>query len=349
MACLLSACVLSGGGCEKKQAAKPGSFAVSVVAEPVKEEKIEEKVALVGTLAANESVEIKNEIAGVIERIGFEEGQPVKKDQVLFRIDAGKLKATLVQAQANFHLAQTTFDRLSSLIKANAISQQEFDQATSDLESKKAETDLIEARLKETVITAAFDGSVGGRDISVGQFVEQGTALTYLVSQDHIKAEFHLPERFLGQLKEGQDIEVMVAAYPEQKFKGVVYFIAPQVDEMSRSALVKAKIPNPDGKLCQGMFANLELIVAVRPEALVVPETALIPQGDDVFVFVVDKESKSQMKKVKVGPRLSSKAEILEGLSVGEKVIMEGYQKVGPGTPLNIKDPASGPSGPKDY
>lgn len=338
--CVVSAFTLFVGGCEKKDAAKPGDFAVSVIAEPVKQEKIEDKIAVVGTLAANESVEIKNEIAGVIEQIGFEEGQPVKKDQVLFMIDSGKLKATLAQAQANLHLAQTTFDRLSSLIKASAISQQEFDQAKSDLEFKRAETDLIQARLKETVITAAFDGIVGERKVSIGQFVDQGTPLTYVISQDLMKAEFHLPERFLGQLSEDQDIEVTVAAYPDQKFKGTVYFIAPQVDETSRSALVKANLPNREGKLRQGMFANLELIVAVRPQALVVPETALIPQGDDVFIFAIDGENKAQMKKVKVGLRLAGKAEILDGLSVGENVITEGYQKVGPGTLVNIKNPS---------
>ena len=127
--------------------------------EPVKQEVIEEKISLVGTLVADEAVEIKNEIAGVIEQVGFEEGQKVAKGQMLFMIDARKLNATLAQAEANMQLAQTTFDRLSCLITAGAISQQEFDQAKSDLEAKKAEVDLIKAQLKETVISASFDGA----------------------------------------------------------------------------------------------------------------------------------------------------------------------------------------------
>ena len=315
-----------------------GGFSVSVVAEPVKEERIEDKISLVGSLAADEIVEIKNQIAGVIERIGFQEGQAVTEGQMLFMIDAQKLDATLAQAEANLGLAQTTFDRLSSLISAGAISQQEFDQAKSDLESKKAEADLIKARLKETVISASFDGVMGERKVSLGQFVEQGTTLTFLISQDPLKAEFHVSERFLGQLKEGQSIEVTVAAYPDETFAGEVYFIDPQVDEQTRTALVKAKLPNPDGKLRRGMFANLDLIVAVRAQALTIPETALIPKGEEVYVFVVDNESKAQMKPVKVGLRMAAKAEIIEGLSAGENVVVEGYQKIGPGSPVTIRN-----------
>ena len=146
-----------------------------------------------------------------------------------------------------------------------------------------------------------------------------------------------MPERFLGQLNVGQDIQVTVAAYPDDVFKGRVYFIDPRIEEQTRTALIKAKLPNPDGKLRHGMFANLDLIVSVRSEALVVPEEALIPKGEEVYVFIVDQENKAQMKPVKVGVRLAGKAEIMEGLSEGENVITEGFQKVGPGSPVSIK------------
>ncbi len=316
-----------------------GGFPASVVAQAVKVEKIEEKISLVGNLQADESIEIKNQIAGVIAEIGFLEGELVKEGQVLFVIDADKLKASLAQAEANLGLAQTTFTRLSTLIKANAISQQEFDQASSDLEARKAQIDLIKAQLKETQITASFDGVTGDRKVSIGQFVNQGTLLTTLIKQDPMKAEFNIPERFLGQLKDGQSIEVTVAAYPDEIFKGQVYFIDPQVDELNRTALVKAKIPNPDARLVRGMFANLNLIVSIRQQALVIPESALIMKSEDVFVFAVDADNKAQMKKVKVGLRMVGKVEILDGLADGENVIIEGHQKIGPGSLVKIKEP----------
>ena len=339
-AVLMVTFVVSGCGSDKKgghPGGAMGGFAMNVVAVPVQTQKIEEKISLVGNLQADESIEIKNQIAGVIEEIGFSEGQTVKQGQMLFVIDAGKLKASLAQAQASLGLAQTTFARLSTLIRANAISQQEFDQATSDLEARKAQIDLINAQLKETQITASFAGITGDRKVSIGQFVSQGTLLTTLIKQDPMKAEFRIPERFLGQLKDGQGIEVTVAAYPDDIFKGEVYFIDSQVDELTRTALIKAKLPNADGRLVRGMFANLNLIVSIRQQALVVPETALIMKSEDVFVFVVDGENKAQMKKVKVGVRMVGQAEILEGLTAGENVIVEGYQKIGPGSLVKIK------------
>ncbi|MDP2653127.1 MAG: efflux RND transporter periplasmic adaptor subunit [Candidatus Omnitrophota bacterium] len=341
----LAALALAGCG-EADKGGHGGGFAVSVIAEPVKQEKIEDKISLVGTLAADEAVEIKNQVPGVIEQIGFEEGQAVQQGQMLFMIDAAKLNASLSQAEANLGLAGTTFERLSSLIKSGAVSQQEYDQAKSDLEAKQAEANLIKAQLKETVITASFDGVMGERKVSLGQFVNQGSTLTYLISQDPMKAEFRVPERFLGQLKDGQKIQVSVAAYPEDRFSGAVYFIDPQVEETTRTALVKARVPNPEGQLRRGMFANLDLIVSIRPRALVVPESALIPRGEEVFTFIVDAEGKAQMKPVKVGVRLAGKAEILEGLSAGENVIVEGHQKVGPGSPVKIKEEAPGQGEP---
>ncbi|MBI5024137.1 MAG: efflux RND transporter periplasmic adaptor subunit [Candidatus Omnitrophica bacterium] len=209
------------------------------------------------------------------------------------------------------------------------------------MEAKQAEQELIKARLKETVITAAFGGVMGERKVSLGQFVNQGTTLTYLINQDPLKAEFRVPERFLSQLKDGQSIEVTVAACPDEEFKGDVYFIDPQVEEQTRTALVKAKLPNPEGKLRRGMFANLNLIVSVRSRALVVPEAALIAKGEEVFVFTIDQDNKARMKKVGVGVRLAGKAEIVEGLSEGENVIVEGYQKIGPGSPVKVKDVSS--------
>lgn len=335
----LGAILFAAAGCgNQKKAGPPGGFPVSVVAEAVRQEKIEEKISLVGSLAADEFVEIKNEIGGVIEEIGFEEGQPVKKRQMLFMIDAGKLKASLAQAEANLGLAQTTFDRLSSLIDKGAVSRQEYDQAQSDLVAKQAEVELIKAQLKETVITAAFAGVMGERVVSLGQFVNQGTTLTFLINQDPLKVGFRVPERFLGQIKEGQVIEVTVAAYPEEKFNGEVYFIDPQIEEQTRTALVKARLPNPDGKLRRGMFANLDLIVNVRSQALVIREEALIPKGEDVFVFAIAPDSKAQMKKVRVGLRLAGKAEVLEGLAAGENVVVEGHQKIGPGSLVKIKN-----------
>lgn len=339
---LISLC-LAVCGCGKKKdndmAAKMKGMPVNVVAVEAKKQTIEDKISLVGTMAANESVEIKSEIDGAIEEINFEEGQKVEKGQLLIAIDKRKLEASLAQADANLKLAETTGKRYQSLIDSQAISKQEFDQAQADLEANKAAADLVKAQLKDATIEAPFAGIMGERLVSVGQFITKGDSLTFLINQDPMKAEFRIPEKYLGRLKEKQTIEIAVAAYPKDTFKGEVYFIDPQIDAVTRTALVKALVPNPDGKLRVGMFANLDLIVNVRENAVVIPETALIPKDEDLSVFVIDAESKAQPKPVKAGIRMAGLVEMTSGIAAGEKVITEGYQKIGPGSNVIPRDP----------
>lgn len=330
-------------GCEKKKngdmASRMAGMSVNVVAVEAKKQLIEDKISLVGTMAANESVEIKAELDGAVEEINFEEGQKVEKGRRLIAIDKSKLDATLAQAEANLRLAETTGKRYQSLIDSQAISKQEFDQVQANLEASKAAADLVRAQLKDATIEAPFDGVIGERKVSIGQFITKGTSITFLINQNPMKAEFRVPEKYLSRLKEKQAIEISVAAYSQETFKGEVYFIDPQIDTLTRTALVKALVPNPEGKLRVGMFANLDLIVSVKANAIVVPETALIANGDTVSVFVVDKESKAEMRPVTPGIRMAGTVEVTTGLTAGEKVIIEGFQKIGPGSKVAPRDP----------
>lgn len=341
--CAVAALAFAVSGCQKKNdggmAAKMAGMAVNVVAVEAKRQTIEDKISLVGSMAANESVEIKSEIDGVIEELNFEEGQKVKKGQVLVAVDKSKLQASLAQAEASLKLAQTTGTRYQSLIESQAISKQEFDQAQANLEAAKATADLVKAELQDATIEAPFDGVIGERKVSTGQFITKGSSITFLINQDPMKAQFRIPEKYLGQLEQKQTIEITVAAYPDEIFKGEVYFIDPQIDDLTRTALVKAIVQNTDGKLRVGMFANLQLIVHVRNNAVVIPETALIPKDEDVSVFVIDAESKAQLRPIKVGIRMAGTVEVVSGLEEGEKVITEGFQKIGPGSKVTPRDP----------
>lgn len=331
--------ILALGGCAKKDEAQAqpaaGGFAVNVVAFKVEEKDLSQKISMVGSLGADEFVEIKSEISGAIREINFEEGQPVQKGDVLFRIDQRKLQAAYDEALANLKLAKATADRYETLVKTQAVSRQEYDQTVAGLEVNRAAVALSKEQLEDATIIAPFAGVMGKRLVSPGQVISSGTVLTYLVSQDPMKAEFHVPERYLGEISVGQKIELKVAAYRDEIFKGEVYFIDPQIDETTRTALIKAKVPNPQGKLRQGMFANLELIVSVNPKAIVVPETSLIVKGDEVFVYVIKEDNTVDWRKVDIGRRMEGVAEVVSGLSAGEVVVTEGYQKIGPGSTVN--------------
>lgn len=326
-----------------------GMMAIQVRTAEVRRQPVTESLSLVSDVAANEAVELKSETDGIVQDVAFEEGQDVAKDQLLLRLDDTKLAATLAETEANFKLSGTVFARTKQLFEDKLISQQEYDQAAANFDRTRASVDLMKRQLKDARICAPFAGVVGARAVSPGQVISRNTVLTTLVDLDPVKVEFYVPERFLGQVHLGQAIEIGVTAYADRKFQGKVYFIAAQLDLQTRKALVKALIPNTDRALKPGMFGTLELTLKLRDSAIVIPEIALMYDGDNARVFVVQTAGTNPvaaLRPVKVGLRLPGQAEIVEGLEPGEKVITEGTQKVVPGMPVREGPPLELASAP---
>jgi membrane fusion protein (multidrug efflux system) len=322
-------------GC-KKQAPPAGGgalggFAIPAVLAEARREAVSETLSLVGTLAANEMVEIKSETDGAVEKILFEEGAVVKEGDLLIQLDESKAAAAVAEAEANFNLSRVTHERVRQLLEKQLISNQEFDQTAAVLQAQRASLDLKKRQLKDSRIYAPFSGITGGRVVSPGQVISRNTTLTWLVDLDTVKVEVAVPERFLGQLKAGQVIELTVAAFPGEKFRGELYFIAPQVDPATRTALVKARIPNPVRRLKPGMFANLDLTLKLKDNAVVIPEGAVMASGDRTLVYVVGSDDTAQIRPVKLGIRMAGSVEVVSGLQGGERIVAEGVQKVRPG------------------
>jgi membrane fusion protein (multidrug efflux system) len=338
----LLAAALLPSGCSKKAASGPMQMPpVQVVVMEAKRRPVSETLSLVGTVTANEMVEMKSETDGVVLEISFEEGQAVQKGQLLIRLDESKLNASQAEGEATFRLSKANFERSEQLFKDKLISQQEYDQAASISSLNQASLELRQRQLKDARIFAPFKGLVGARNISPGQVISKNTTLTWLVDCDPVKVEFNVPERFLSQLKIGQDIEIGVATFENRKFQGKVFFISPYVDPASRTSLVKAQIPNPKIELKPGMFANLDLTLQVRQNAIVIPEVALsqILDGERARIFVVDASQTVQVKEVKLGFRLPGEVEVVSGLEGGEKIVLEGIQKIGPGSKVKLAPP----------
>jgi len=334
--------VIALTGCGKKQGAgapSPSAMAAVVVAAEAKAESLAETLAVVGTLTPNESIEVKSEIDGTVEGDAFHEGQTVKKGELLVRLDETKYNAVLTQAEANLQLSRATFDRTKQLVDDKTLSAQEYDQASATFHVNEATVALRKRELKDARIIAPFSGMLGARFISPGQVISKNTTLTWLVDLDTLKAEFNVPERFISEVKIGQQIEVRVAAYPKERFKGEVYFLAPQVDVNTRTLLIKARVPNPERKLRPGMFANLDLALELRERAIVIPESALLSMGERTAVYVIGADNTARLRPVTVGLRMPNQIEILTGLKVGEKVVTEGLQKVRPGGAVKIAAP----------
>lgn len=309
---------------------------VQVVAVPATQRPVSESISLVGSIAPNEMVDVKSEVDGLVTTINFAEGGRVEKDQLLVALDQTRFVAQLSEAEANLKLARTSFDRTKQLYTDKLISQQEYDQSSAVFAANEAGVDLRRRELKNAKILAPFGGIAAARLVSPGQVISRSTPLTTVVDIDTVKVEVNVPERYLGQLKNGQKIAFKVAAFPKDEFTGEVFFISPQLEAATRTALVKARIENLGGKLRGGMFANLDLSLQLRELALLVPETAIINNADVTMVFAIAANGTAVMKPVKIGLRIAGRAEILSGLSPGEMVVVEGTQKLRPGATVRL-------------
>lgn len=327
-------------GCKKRAAAAvSGPPPVQVIAIEAKRQPVLETLSLPASLAANEMVEIKPETDGIIQDIRFTEGDRVGHGQILVQLDATKLAAEVAEAEANLKLSDAIHERAKQLFQNKLISQQDFEQAASTFAVNKAGLELKRRQLRDASVSAPFPGIVGARQVSPGQVVSRSSTLTWLMDLDTVKVEVKVPEKYLRQLRVGQPLEFGVAAFPDEKFRGEVYFISPQIDEGTRTALVKARIPNSEGKLRGGMFASLDLTLQLRESAIVIPEPALMSNGDLFSVFVIDSNGTAQLRRIEVGNRLAGKAEIVKGLAAGERVVVEGIQKLRPGGAVKLAPP----------
>src|SRR5207249_10165971 len=247
-------------GCKKKAGAGAGGGMppIQVIAVQARRQAVSETLTLPGTIVANEQVEVKAETDGIAQEINFAEGERVEKGRLLVKLDETKFAAALAEAEANLKLTQANYERARQLLQDKLISQQEYDQAASTFAVSQAGVDLMRRQLKDARVLAPFGGISGARQISPGQVITRNTTLTWVVDLDTVKVEVKVPERYLRQLQIGQLLEFTVAAFPGEKFRGDVYFISPQIDEGTRTALVKARIPNSEAKLRGGMFASLD-------------------------------------------------------------------------------------------
>lgn len=335
---------LWGVGCKPQgEGGAGGAPTTQVVVVEAVQRPVAETLSLVGTLLANESVEIHAETDGVIQEILFDEGQAVEAGAMLVRLDDSKLSAMVAEAEANFRLSQANHERSQQLYRDSLISQQEFDQAAAVFSFNQATLALRRRQLDDTRIHAPFEGVVGARNVSPGQVITRNTTLTWLMDLDPLKVEVNVPERFIGRLQPGQLVEFPIAAYANEVFSGEVYFISPYVNETTRTAVVRARLPNPRHVLKPGMLATLEITLQVRDEAVVISEAGLAQVQDDnrAVVFVVNDELTVEARDVMLGVRMPGEVEVRSGLRAGDMVMVEGIQKVGPGSKVTLAPPES--------
>lgn len=298
-----------GGGA---RGARGGSQAVEVT--PVLRRDLIESLTVVGSLAPNESAEIRPESAGLVRGIFFDEGQKVKAGDLLVKIDDSELLAQYAQVEARFKLSELNVARSESLSESRTIPQSEADRARSEFSSARAELSLLRLRLEKTEVRAPFDGVVGSRSISAGDYVTTSSVLTSLNDLSRLKVTFQVPERFLALVRNGTDFILKSATIDaSQPVMGGVYFVSSVIERATRSSEVKGIITDPPAMLRPGMFANVELVLEVRKGALTVPEGAILTTATGSQIIVVDEQGGEKVARfvpVKLGLRSRGFVEI---------------------------------------
>jgi membrane fusion protein (multidrug efflux system) len=335
------AVVAAAGGNAPPKAAPGAGPAVTVEVEKVAFMALPQTITAVGSLRSDESVTLRPEVAGRIASIQFQEGQRVAKGATLVRLDPAVNQAEVQQARANLQLAQSKYNRAVDLAKSNFISGQARDEAENNLRVAEAAVALAQAKLAKTDIRAPFAGIIGLRTVSNGDYVKEGADMVNLESIDPLKVDFRVPEVYMQQVQVGQSLTVALDALPGRKFEGKVFAVNPLVDAAGRAVVIRAMVRNPDTSLRPGMFARVSLITRDEKNALVIPEQAVVPQGEEQYVFKVT-DGRAARVKVELGQRRDAKVEVLKGLAANDLVVTAGQLKLRDGVPVTIAAPAAG-------
>ena len=298
----------------------------------VKTQTLDKKISAVGNLRANESIMLRPEQSGRVEEILFKEGAMVEQGTPLFKLDSSIYIAELKEAQARVQLSRTDYDRARSLLSKRVGSVQERDSTLAQLRVNQAQEALAQARLDKMTIKAPFTGFTGLRLVSAGDYVNQGQDLIELTDLSTMKLDFRVPEIYLAELQPGRQLSIKVDALPGEAIQGEVYAVSPSANSNAHNIEVRAVIPNSNGKLRPGLFAQVDLLVD-QQTTVVIPEQAIIPKDGMFFVMKVE-EGKVAMSPVTMGQRRPGVVQIIEGLNEGEVLITAGQIKLFPGMPV---------------
>lgn len=291
-------------------------------------------VSVSGTIEADEQVQIRSEISGLVRSINFNEGSQVTKGDLLVKIDDRELQAQLTQALTKEKLAAEIEDRSSKLLKSEAISREEYDNVFAELKSLQAQTQLIRAQLSKTEIRAPFSGRIGLRSISNGAYITPTTSIANLVSVNPVKINFSIPEKYAHRVKPGTLLNFTIAGN-NKSFTAKVYAIEPGIDANTRALLLRARADNSDGTLLPGTFANINLPLETISDAILIPTQAVVPVLKGKQVYMV-KDGKVKDVMIVSDVRTESDVLVSSGLNVGDTVLISGLMSVTPGQPVSV-------------
>lgn len=301
----------------------------------IKAENFSNSLFVSGSIEANEQVDIRSEIPGLVTGIYFTEGSYVNKGKLLLKINDRELQAQLSQALTRQKLAEGTEYRAAMLLEKEAISKEEYDVALADLKSLQSQTQLIRAQLSKTQVMAPFSGKIGLRSISSGEYITPTSTVARLVNVNPVKISFSIPGKYAGMIKLNTKLTFTVAS-SAKVHTASIFAIEPGIDMSTRTLQLKAKAPNPGGELLPGSFAKIDLPLSNTNDAILIPTQAIIPVLEGKKVFI-SSNGKAKEVMVETGTRTDKSVLITSGLNVGDTVLTTGIMSLKNDAPVVVK------------
>jgi len=320
-----------------------GGMVMPVTVGVIKQEELFDNVEALGTAYANESIDITANTTETIAEISFEDGQEIKRGDIIALLDQKQEEAQLKASEIRLSEHIREFSRLENLLKKKAASTREYEERKTLLEVTRQETREIVARMEERTLRAPFDGVLGLRRLSVGALVRPGDIITTLDDISKIKLDFNVPDIYLSSLKRGMEIQARSVSFGDEIFKAVISTIDTRIDPVTRSVLVRAIIDNDDKRIIPGVLMQVTLLKDKRL-ALVAAEEAVFQKQDRHYVMLVEKSadaekpSKVSEREVKIGVRSFGVVEITDGLNIGDVIVTRGIHMIRAGQEVSIKN-----------
>lgn len=328
IAALLAGC--SGDASEGKRA--PSAPLVSAGA--VETVRFVDRIEAVGTARANEQVTLTAPVTERIESLSFDDGDFVRRGQTIATLRRGQEIGALAEANARQREAQQQLARIGALRERGFATRSALDAQTALAGQASAQAQQARAAIGDRIVTAPFAGYVSLRNISAGAVITAGTEIVTISDISQIKLDFAVPETVLSQLAVGQSIEARAAAFPDTPFRGSISVIDPVINPQTRAVTIRAVLPNSDGRLRPGMLLTVGIESASRTVPAV-PELAIVGEGNQSFVFVLDGENARRVP-IRTGLRQNGMVEVVEGLRPGARIVTEGVVKITDGQAIRV-------------
>jgi membrane fusion protein (multidrug efflux system) len=334
-----------GGSDAPAAAAAPPAQPTAVKVITVAPAAATDTVEATGIVEVLDTVVVQPETAGVVSEVLFSDGEAVVKGKPLVRLRDADARAAVAEAEARLNLAEISLGRVSALRPTEQVAQAEVDRARAERDLAKAQLDRAREALRRTTVAAPFSGVAGRREVAVGQVVTPQTTITRVDDLDPVTVDVALPEAVLARVATGQAAEVSVAAFPGRSFVGTLAYVAPRASATGRSLAARVHVPNPDGALRPGLTANVAITTGEVPDAVLVPTYAVVQTAGGASAWVVDAEGKAQPRALSLGRRGPETIRVLDGIAVGDTLIVEGYARLRPGAPVEIRADGEAPAG----